>query len=86
MRTILLYFFIKYNENWDKIYKALETKERIDLEKIEKLDQEVSKGKYNFIAIVDDNYPKEFMEIYKPPFIVMLDENGNYDKNKYIIN
>ncbi|WP_342264496.1 hypothetical protein [Spiroplasma endosymbiont of Clivina fossor] len=34
MEKVLLYFVIKYNGNWDKVYEALDQKEKIPLERI----------------------------------------------------
>ena len=73
MRIILLYFAIKYKGKWDLIYKALEKKEKIDIEEIQKLEEDVRKGKYKFITILDDEYPVQFTNAFKPPFVIFYE-------------
>ncbi|WP_026389726.1 hypothetical protein [[Acholeplasma] multilocale] len=54
MDWVLLFFTLKYNGDWEKIYKALEAKE-----KIEPVDLEEIKKTYsgNFLAITNPLYP-----------------------------
>ncbi|MGI6644504.1 MAG: DNA-processing protein DprA [Bacilli bacterium] len=66
-REILLYFSQKYAGDFDKIYHAIETKERVTQEQIE----EVTKNfKGNYFTIIDDDYPDVFKTIYRPPLVV----------------
>lgn len=67
MKEILLYFALKYKGDWNKIYEALERKERVELDELER----ASKGlKSSFITILDKDYPKRLKAIYQPPFVL----------------
>ncbi|QEH61654.1 DNA processing protein [Spiroplasma chinense] len=67
MDKVLLYFSLKYFGNWDEIYNALDTKEKIshvDLEKVE------SKIDCNYITILSPLYPNYLKNCHKPPFVI----------------
>lgn len=80
MNNILLYFAIKYEGDWDKIYEAINKKEKVDSCELEKL---VSNNKDKFITLIDSDYPRRLKNIYKPPFVLFyrgkkeLLEDGN---------
>ena len=67
MRKILLFFALKYKGQWNKIYKALENKERVNDEELKKIDHYK-----NFITIVDEDYPKSLKRIFQPPFVLFF--------------
>ena len=75
MNTILIFFAIKYQGNWDKIYQALETKEKVSLEEIKKIQLKIKKENWKIITIIDLEYPKKLKETYKPPFVLWLQGN-----------
>ncbi|MGP1414227.1 MAG: DNA-processing protein DprA [Bacillales bacterium] len=64
---IVLYFSLKYQGDWEKIFTAIKNKEAIDDDSFNKL---VSSNKDNYITIIDDNYPNCFKNINKPPFVL----------------
>lgn len=72
MNKVLLYFALKYQGDWDKIYMALEKKELIDFEELKSMEQKIN---CSYVTILDDNYPQSFKNIIKPPFILFY--NGN---------
>ncbi|WP_339022443.1 DNA-processing protein DprA [Spiroplasma endosymbiont of Crioceris asparagi] len=74
MNKILLYFAIKYNGDWDKIYSALKEKEQIAKEDLNRVINDV---KYQFITILDNDYPEGFKEVYKPPFVLFYKGDKN---------
>ena len=78
MRKVLLFFAIKYNGDWEKIYEALERKEKIPEELLDKLDD----NEYNFISIIDDNYPRRLKRIVQPPFVLFFKGDINLVKNE----
>ncbi len=86
MENVLLYFSLKYSGNWDKIYKALDTKERISKEEITNVLQKIN---CNFITILSPFYPNSLKYIHKPPFVLFYkgDINliSNYAKNVGIV-
>jgi DNA processing protein len=67
MKDILLFFTIKYNGNWNKIYSALEAKEKVFIEDVVKESQST---KENFVTIMDESYPENFKQANKPPFVI----------------
>ncbi len=72
MNIILLYFAIKYEGNWDLIYKALDQKEKVSLKEITDTEEKAkawTKAGYDFKTLLDIDYPKQFKEAYKPPFV-----------------
>lgn len=68
----------KYHGNWDKVYEAISTKERIEIEKCS-LD---TKDKYIFIG--DDDYPNKLKEILVPPFFVFYEGNPSLIEKEVI--
>lgn len=79
MDNILLYFAIKYEGDWDKIYQAINKKEKIDPKQLEEV---IAKNKDNFITLISNDYPLKLKNIYKPPFVLFYkgDKNLLYDK------
>lgn len=67
MEEILLYFSIIYQGDYEKILKALKTKEVVDYKKKEMILKEV-KSKYT--TIISDDYPKALKEINCPPIVL----------------
>ncbi len=73
MRNVLLYFSLKYHGDWEKIYSALDKKEKIPEEKLEM----VAREKHNFITIIDEDYPRRLKRITQPPFVLFYKGNLN---------
>lgn len=63
---IILYLYLKYEGNWNKIYNAILTKEEIDEDLYYTLDVEGQKEK--FVTILDEEYPDKLKKAYRPPF------------------
>lgn len=81
MEETILYFALKYTGDFDKIYHALECKEKIDLDLKEKLFNELQ-SKYT--TIVSDDYPNALKEISCPPFVLFYYGNLDLVKGKCI--
>lgn len=84
MKKVLLYFALKYQGDWDRIYMALEEKELIDFKELEVMEQKID---CSYVTIIDDDYPRSFKNIIKPPFVIFY--NGNLsllNDQKSIIN
>lgn len=82
MEGVILFFACKYFGDWERIYDALDSQEDVDLEAIEKLEEEY-KGKY--LTIINPEYPERLKHIDRPPFILFI--KGKKDllkKNKKI--
>ena len=84
MNIILIYFSIKYKGDWDKIYKALEEKEKVSLEEITKTEEDIKSNNWNIITIIDRDYPEKLKTAYKPPFVIWLDGNKDLLKHNFI--
>ena len=84
MNIILIFFTIKYEGDWDRIYKALEHKEKVSLKEINQLEKEVENSKWNIITIIDKEYPKQLKEAYKPPFVLWMKGKKDLLKNPII--
>lgn len=67
MEDVLLYFALKYNGDFNSIYKALESKEVVDYQLYEKLK---SKFKSKYTTLVSNDYPNKLKEIDCPPFVL----------------
>lgn len=87
MEELLLYFSLKYDGNFDKIFDALKSKETID----EKLRSELFETFYKsssakFTTLVSDNYPAKLKEISCPPFVLYYHGNLSLvDKNSVAV-
>ena len=68
-REILLYLTLKYDNDWNKIYKAISNKEDIDYEDAEKVVDECPN---EYITILDKEYPDILKHTYKPPFVLLI--------------
>lgn len=67
MEEILVYFALKYLGNWDKIYSAINRKEKVDKEELRKvIENEPNK----YVTLLNEKYPSRLKSIYKPPFVL----------------
>lgn len=69
MSDILIYFYEKYEGDWDKIYKAIRRKEAVNSEQAKKFLKGY-KDKYEYVTIIDNDYPEEYKANYKPPIVI----------------
>ncbi|AGR41977.1 DNA-processing protein DprA [Spiroplasma diminutum] len=67
MENVLLYFSIKYKGNWDKIYHALDIKEKITHKDLEEISNKIN---CKFITILNPLYPNYLKNTHKPPFVI----------------
>ncbi len=67
MEDILLYLSLKYDGNFEKIYKAIMNKEEINQEE---LDDYKQKMKCKYTTLVSANYPEALKSIACPPFVI----------------
>lgn len=74
MEEILLYFSLKYNGDFDKIYSAVKNKEQINDELKKDL---FKKLKSNYTTIISKDYPQALKKIMYPPFVLFY--YGNLD-------
>lgn len=81
MEDVLLYFALKYDGDFNSIYKALESKEVVDYQLYEKLK---SKLKCKYTTIVSTNYPNKLKEIECPPFVLFYYGDLSLLENKLV--
>ncbi|WP_338984098.1 hypothetical protein [Spiroplasma endosymbiont of Othius punctulatus] len=67
MEKVLLYFALKYKGDWDKVYKALETKEKIEMNV---LTEAIKSIRCNWTTIISSDYPEALKYTFKPPFVI----------------
>ena len=67
MEEILLYFSLKYQGDFDKIYQALKCKEKVDVLLKERLLKSL---KSQYLTIISKDYPSALKEISCPPFVL----------------
>ena len=76
-RSLLAYLAVKYSQNWNDMFNAIKTKENVDYETIENT---IATLKGDYITIIDDSYPEELKHIFRPPFVIFLNQE---DQNKF---
>lgn len=81
MEKILLYFSLKYSGDFDKIFKALQQKEKVDYSLQESLFQDLHA---QYTTIISDDYPKSLKEINCPPFVLYYYGNLALSKDECI--
>lgn len=74
MREILLYFALKYEGDFTKIYNALQKKEKVDDHHQNKLKEKVNS---QYVTIIDEDYPEQLKNISCPPFVLFY--HGDLD-------
>ena len=67
MREVLLYFSCKYEGDMNNIMFAINNKEDVDLELLEKFKKLLT---CDYITLLDKDYPNSFKYINKPPFVI----------------
>ena len=67
MRKILLYFSLKYNGDYTKIYNAIKEKEVVSQKDIDEVE---SKIKCKYVTMIDNEYPSCLRKIGTPPFVL----------------
>ncbi|MBH8622363.1 DNA-processing protein DprA [Spiroplasma sp. hyd1] len=79
MRWVLLFFALKYEGDWLKIYQALKTKEKIAYEDLIDIETKIT---CQYVTIIDQDYPKALCNIYRPPFVLFYDGDLTIVNNK----
>ena len=74
METILIYFAIKYKNDFIKIYEALKNKDRVYKKELKIINNRLESGDIEAITILSENYPEEFKLQGNPPFVIWIKE------------
>lgn len=78
LRKTLLYYALKYNGDFDKIYEAIKNTEQIDYQEFNELRKNL---KYNYICATDEKYPEFLKKEICPPIVLFYHGNINLLKN-----
>ena len=74
MKDIIIYLDIKNKGDWDKVYRDIANKRRVDLVDVEKVVGKERK-KYDIITLLDSKYPTKYKKDYiRPPFVIRKDK------------
>ena len=68
MRTILIYFYHKYDGDQQLIRNAIEGHERVDSNELNKFKTQINENDY--LTILDDNYPEALKRVFNPPIVL----------------
>lgn len=74
MNDLVLYFAIKYDGDFNRIYEALLNKEKFDGETLCKMKEQLD---CQYISIFDEKYPLGLRKINCPPFVLFYKGNIN---------
>ena len=84
---IITYFAIKYEGDWDKIYEAAHNHEEEYTE--EDVKNAIASVKSKIVTIFDDEYPKQLIHTFKPPFVLFyygdISIISNYKRNLSVV-
>ena len=67
MRKILLYFSLKYQGDYQKIYQAIKQKEKVSPEDLNHIEQKIQS---QYVTLIDEAYPESFKHIPNPPWVL----------------
>ena len=86
-RDLLAYLSYLFEGDWDKIYQAIKAKKSVTNEEV---DNFLKVNTYDYLTLIDDNYPMCLKGIARPPFVLfykgdisLIDEE--YEKNRLSI-
>ena len=72
MNDVLLYFAMKYEGDFKKMFVALKTKEIVDIQKLREYKKQI---KHKYVTLIDDKYPDYFKTIECPPMVLFYKGN-----------
>ena len=81
MEDIILYFVVKYEGDFDKIYYAIMSKEEVDYSKIKEIKENIG---CEYVTIISKKYPLKLKHLNRPPFIIFYKGNLSLLDNKCI--
>lgn len=71
MRNVIIAISVKHNFDWEETYKAIKEKEELVDEDFEKAKEFVDSVKGKAITILDEDYPQEIKNWFKPPLLLI---------------
>ena len=73
-KEVLFYFSMKYQGEWESIYHAIMTKEKVEEDVLRQYQKECQ---CKYFTILDEEFPVEWKRIHRPPFVIYY--QGNLD-------
>lgn len=70
MNNILLYFAVKYEGDFELIYKAIMNKEKCNYSEVEEI---VNNLKCKYTTIISSDYPVKLKHLNRPPFVIFYE-------------
>ncbi|WP_157755768.1 hypothetical protein [Mesoplasma lactucae] len=67
MDKVLLHFALKYDGEWEKIYDALDRKEKISAKDLETVETKIN---CKYMTILNPLYPNNLKNCHRPPFVI----------------
>ena len=67
MEDIILYFAVKYEGDFEKIFYAIMSKEEVDYKKAKEYKENLG---CEFVTIISKNYPLKLKHLNRPPFVL----------------
>lgn len=72
MNDTLLYFAMKYEDDFEKMLNAIQIKEQTDLTKMIEYKNQI---RHKYVTIISSNYPKYFKTVKCPPIFLFYKGN-----------
>lgn len=72
MKDVLLYFAMKYDGDFRKMFHAIEKKESVDKQLLNEYKKQV---KHKYVTIVDQRYPEYLKKVECPPIVLFYKGN-----------
>ena len=82
LRNTLLYLSLKYHGDYFSILNALKNKEDVDYDTVMKT---ADRFNGHFITYLDDEYPSNLRNYFRPPFVLFYEGDINLLKHKNIV-
>ena len=82
MEDIILYFAVKYEGDFEKIFYAIMSKEEVDYSKVKEYKDSLD---CEYSTIISKDYPLKLKQLKRPPFVVVYKGDLSLLNNKCII-
>ena len=67
MEDIILYFALKYEGDFEKIFYAIMIKEVVNYSELKRMKEELN---CNYVTVISKNYPSKLKHLNRPPFVL----------------
>lgn len=81
MEDIILYFAVKYEGDFQKIFYAIMAKEEVDYSKMKEIKESLN---CNYVTVISKNYPIKLKHLNRPPFVLFYKGDLSLLNNKCV--